>query len=523
MVGIRVVMAVFRPRPRSIRGRVHAGVLGSLLLGAACGPTAAKPAVTAPPVADPATIEARIDRDRIAKVLGWLAADEQRGRYTLAHEDIDRAASYLADAYREAGIAPVGTDYVVPYDVVAGSVAGDDLNVWLDAAPEPHAFADTEAVAIANGEGTPVVGDVVVLGAQGPATLAKGKVAVVAPVGTDVASVGAQVERVEKAGAKGAALVVDALVDAAPLRAALRTRGTKIPVALVAKAAIADRVKLSEDGKPRELAGVHLSLAARREDVTEKAPNVLAVIPGSDLAREIVLVGAHFDHIGTAERGHFCRTRTREDGSIDDVCNGADDNGSGTAGLLELARAIAESGHTPRRSIVFAHFSGEELGLHGSHALAEAPPAASPFDGGKVVAMINMDMIGRLGAAGLSIGGLSSSDGWRPLLEDAGDRGLKIVYERAVTSRSDHAHWYRKKIPVLFFFTGLHEDYHGPGDEIDRINLDGMMEILGIALSVTVAAADGAELSWAEPRSAAEGEVGRLPGSDPSTVEKVQP
>ena len=502
--------------------RVPLRLVGLLVWALACGPSgAARTGTDTPAASDAEAATPSIDPERMHVALAWLSSDDLRGRYTLAHEDIDRAAAYLADAYRAAGIAPVGTDYVVPYDVVSGSEAGDDLNVWLDAPPEPHAFTEKEAVAIANGGGTPVVGDLTLLGATGSAGLAKGKIALVASAPTDIAAITAQVQRVTDAGAKAALLVVEELVDPVPMRAGLRAAGASIPVALVTRAAIEARIQLPPPGKAKALSGVHVSLAARREDVTEKAPNVLAAIPGTDLAHEIVLLGAHFDHIGTAERGHFCRTRTLQDGSIDGVCNGADDNGSGTAGLLELARALAASGHRPRRSIVFAHFSGEELGLHGSHALAETPPAASPFKGGEVVAMINMDMIGRLGAAGLSIGGLSSSDGWRPLLDDAGDQGLSIVYERAVTSRSDHAHWYRKKVPVLFFFTGLHEDYHGPGDELDRINLDGMAKILAIALSVTMAAADGAELPWTEPRTAAEGEVGRLPGSDPATVEKT--
>src|SRR5690606_8622776 len=101
----------------------------------------------------------------------------------------------------------------------------------------------------------------------------------------------------------------------------------------------------------------------------------------------IVMLGAHYDHIGTAEAGMMCREK---DG--DGICNGADDNASGTAMVLEVARAMAEARYRPARTIVFAHFAGEELGLLGSKALAAAPPKAAPFDGGQVVAMINLDM-----------------------------------------------------------------------------------------------------------------------------------
>lgn len=495
-----------------------------LLLAAACAAVACTPgssrrAVSPETPAQAAVSEPTIDRERMVAVLRHLSSDELRGRYTLAPEDIDRAAGFLADAYREAGIAPVGADYRVAYDVVAGSRPAQDLNVWLETGADPHAFTEREAVAIANGGGAPVFAALTQMAAKGKADRVAGSVALVTTATADAAEVTAQVERAVGSGARAVLLLVDELPDPVPLRAALEAANNDAPVALVTRDALGGRVDLAADGRTYDLDHVRVSMAAKLEDIKRKAPNVLAYMPGQDLADEIVLVGAHFDHIGTSERGHFCRTRTREDGSIDDVCNGADDNGSGTAGLLELARSLAAAGYRPRRSLVFAHFSGEELGLYGSQALAESPPAVAPFVDGKVVAMINMDMIGRLGAAGLSIGGLSSSDGWRPLLDDAGDHGLEIIYERAVTSRSDHAHWYRRKIPVLFFFTGLHEDYHGPGDEFDRINVDGMADILAIVTSVTMAAASGAKLRWADPRSAAEGEVGRLPGSDPKTVE----
>jgi Zn-dependent M28 family amino/carboxypeptidase len=113
---------------------------------------------------------------------------------------------------------------------------------------------------------------------------------------------------------------------------------------------------------------------------------------------------------------------------------------------------------------VFTHFAGEELGVLGSKALAEAPP----FERKRVVAMLNLDMVGRLGPKGLAIGGLGSSDAWMPLLDKVGSAGIEILYEGSVATRSDHASFYRKDIPVLFFFTGVHSDYHRPGDHATR-------------------------------------------------------
>jgi len=265
--------------------------------------------------------------------------------------------------------------------------------------------------------------------------------------------------------------------------------------------------------------GISISLAADPVPVYEPAFNVLSWIEGSEHPEEIVMLGAHLDHIGTSDLGAHCAVQPGANGP-DDICNGADDNASGSAMVLEIARSIAEAGFRPRRSLVFVHFAGEELGLLGSEALAEKPPDARPFSDGRVVAMINLDMVGRYRATeGLQVGGVSSSAHWRPLLDAAGDQGLSILFERSVTGRSDHASFYRKKIPVLFFFTGLHGDYHRAGDHTEKINRRGMAAIANIVMHVTTAVAAGAPIEWSEPRSVTEGEVGRLPGTDPSTID----
>ncbi|MCA9698549.1 MAG: M20/M25/M40 family metallo-hydrolase, partial [Myxococcales bacterium] len=138
---------------------------------------------------------------------------------------------------------------------------------------------------------------------------------------------------------------------------------------------------------PRSQAlGLEVELAASFTEERVEVPNVVAVLPGE--TDELVVLGAHFDHIGNDVNGQ-CRTVVRKE-ERDGICNGADDNASGTAMLLELARAYKQSGITPKRTLVFAHFSGEELGLLGSHALSQQ----APFDMNKVVAMVNLDMIG---------------------------------------------------------------------------------------------------------------------------------
>ncbi len=267
--------------------------------------------------------------------------------------------------------------------------------------------------------------------------------------------------------------------------------------------------------KPRSgpMAGMEVALSVALEPVQTMVPNILASLPGSDRAQEIVLVGAHYDHIGQAGLGQCSEARSGS--TVDSICNGADDNASGTAMVLELARALKQRGQAPQRTIVFVNFAGEELGILGSKALAEAPP----FDLKRVVAMVNLDMVGRLGPKGLAIGGLGSSDAWMPLLDKVGTEGLEILYESSVATRSDHASFYRKDIPVLFFFTGVHSDYHRPGDHTDKINLPAMGSIGQIVGGVVLALGDGLAMPW-KPPGANGGLSQGLPGSDPSTVLK---
>ena len=273
------------------------------------------------------------------------------------------------------------------------------------------------------------------------------------------------------------------------------------------------QAEIDRDKKPRSgpISGVEVSLSVALEPETVAVPNVLAKLAGGDRAEEIVLIGAHYDHIGEAPDDECSEARSGD--VVDKICNGADDNASGTAMVLELARLMKQSGRAPRRTIVFTHFAGEELGILGSKALVADPP----FDLTKVVAMVNLDMVGRYGPRGLAIGGLGSSQAWLPLLEEIGTAGLDVLYEGSVATRSDHASFYRKDIPVLFFFTFTHPDYHRPGDTIDKINLDGMLAIGQIVGGVMQRLGDGHVVPFnKEGHGLAQG----LPGNDPKTIIK---
>jgi hypothetical protein len=270
---------------------------------------------------------------------------------------------------------------------------------------------------------------------------------------------------------------------------------------------------IDEDLKPQSQAlGVEVEITSDLKDEFAEVPNVVAVLPGK--TDELIVLGAHFDHIGNSQTG-MCSEIVRKD-KTDTICNGADDNASGTAMLVELARAFLATGVQLERTIVFAHFSGEELGLLGSKALAH--DARFPMD--RVEAMVNLDMVGRLGKAGLAIGGINTSAQWMPLLDELGNNGMEVLYEGNTTTRSDHAWWFRKQIPVLFFFTGIHGDYHRAGDEIDEIDREGLDKIGDLVGELIWELGGGYAVDWMPPPEGTTG-IGRgLPGSDPSTVVK---
>ena len=209
----------------------------------------------------------------------------------------------------------------------------------------------------------------------------------------------------------------------------------------------------------------------RRDDTLLTSQNVLAVVEGSgSLAGEWVVVGAHYDHVGVREVG----------GGLLSIHNGADDNGSGTVTILEMARLLQgyvnEGGMASqdRRSVLFAAFGAEELGLLGScHYVHEAP--AVPLALTK--AMMNFDMVGRLRSNTVYLSGFETSGAWGPLAINANSPSLLISPRAACAGCSDHACFWQAGIPFMGFFTGLHDEYHRPEDDVELINFQGMSQI----------------------------------------------
>jgi len=227
-----------------------------------------------------------------------------------------------------------------------------------------------------------------------------------------------------------------------------------------------------------------------------KGRNVIGRLRGSDPGkeREVVVVGAHYDHLGWGDEG----------GALDGrrIHPGADDNASGTAAMMAVAAMLVGATPRPRRSILFVAFTGEEKGWAGSRVAAARPPWP-------VVAMLNLDMVGRMKRNALEVNGSATSPDWWAIVEtaklDAGD-GLTLSYPRAVPSGSDHQPFIVKKIPALFLFTGLHCDYHRGSDSWDKVNAEGVLGVARLTSAIARLVADRARRltfaapTWAERR-----------------------
>jgi hypothetical protein len=201
-----------------------------------------------------------------------------------------------------------------------------------------------------------------------------------------------------------------------------------------------------------------------------KAVNVIGYLLGNDqnLRDEVVIIGAHYDHLGMGGMNAL--------DSVKAIHYGADDNASGTIGVLELAEYYVKHRSSLRRSLLFITFSGEEEGLFGSIHYTKNPYI--PIE--KTQAMINMDMIGRLKDSILIVEGFGSSPYWKPLMDSLKHENFVMRYKPDGVGPSDHSSFYRKNIPVLFYFTGLHKDYHKATDTKDKINYEGEVEVLDL-------------------------------------------
>jgi aminopeptidase YwaD len=283
-------------------------------------------------------------------------------------------------------------------------------------------------------------------------------------------------------------------------RAALR-----IPVAAV-RGEAADRIRQAARGGGRAF------LAASVQPRAVEARNVAALLPGSDptLADEVLIIGAHYDHLGLGGEGSL------DPDAFGVVHNGADDNASGTSGLIEIARLLSQSDRRTARSVLFLTFTAEEKGLWGSSHYVRNPllPIA------QTVAMLNMDMIGRLEGRTLVVEGVGTAEEWTDILLAANQstaRPLSIAVTPDGFGPSDHSSFYGEGLPVLHFFSNTHVDYHRPSDDWDKVDIEGLGQIVDLVSEV---AFDVAGVSGSDERitlTPVEPDLAAAHGQDPSS------
>ncbi|MEX0891004.1 MAG: M28 family peptidase [Gemmatimonadota bacterium] len=506
----------------------------ALALGACAGapePVAPVPGGGTLTEAATATAAATITPEDFRQRIGFLASDELLGRDTPS-PGLETAGRWLADQFREFGLRPAGDE-------------GGYMHMWsydvpvVDAVFELRRGSQTAPATwkreffIIPGAG-PVTGDAVWAGSATQGGMAggagmAGNVAFVYLPGEDLDAAFQQALQAGMmgamaAGAAGLVFVMDARMEAGLVGqiAASIGPGQIAPIPVVGMSyATAERLlaEVGQDldvlrnrtgGEAQALEGVRVQTGATVTSSPAEVANVAAVLPGSDpeLRDTYVVLTAHYDHTGVGA----------PDASGDSIFNGADDDASGTAMLVEVAQALATLPEAPRRSVLFLAVSGEEKGLLGSEAYVDDPTV--PLE--RIVANINLDMVGRNHPDSVTAIGLDFSSLGPLAMRIAADNpelGLVIAPdmqpEENLFARSDHFNFAKHEIPAIFFTTGLHDQYHLQGDEAELIAWDKITRIGRLVFHLTHAVAqDPTPPAWTDEGLEFVRDATRPPGND---------
>jgi len=459
--------------------RIARAALLATLLAAQAAPATAQTAACP----DPTRIQAGT-QGPLAHVR-YLADDALQGR-EVGTWGADCAADYIAATFRTMGLQPAGTGstWFQTFPVPRGAALGSENRMQMSGIPASPGKDWTPLGFSASKELTsPLAWAGHGLSRPGNPDDAfthvdvEGKLMVVewgdpdSPSGRGMRA-DPHFKATVAAGRKAAGLVV-LVPDGMPLPAPDHEirKAMDIPV-LAAGGALA--AKLRDQAK----AGAALTVRTDVRPVTADARNVVAMIPGSDpaLRGEYLLVGAHYDHLGMGGEGSL-------DPDARAVHNGADDNASGTAGIMDIARRLME-GPRPARSVVLIAFTGEEKGLWGSARFVAEPTV----DLGKALAMINLDMIGRLQENTVTVYGTGTAQEWEAVANAANAKlatPLKLAFSPDGYGPSDHASFVAAGIPALHFFTNTHTDYHRPSDDWEKLDADGLSRVSDVVTGIT--------------------------------------
>ncbi len=466
-------------------------------------------------------LAAAVTREDVRVHVNYLASDALEGRAT-GSQGARLAAEYIAAQLRGAGLKPYGADgdFFQPFDFTAGARVVTRANRLVVARPEGQGEAAFEVERdfrpLSFSANSEVEGEVVfvgyglsVPGKPGEGYDSYAGVSVSNKVVLALRYVPEEVEPkrrqelnryaglrykamlARERGARAVLFVTGPNSPSAGELASLTSDGSLAGSGIVAASVTTNvaSVLLASSGKdlrslqsaldtenPHAESGftlpkVRVRLATAVEHLKKTDRNVLAILPPAEFPPhpEYVLVGAHYDHLGFGESGAM-----RRQGEENQIHPGADDNASGTAAVLELAASLAaQRARNPasfRRGVLFAFWSGEEMGLIGSSHFAEHPPLALS----NVVAYVNFDMVGRLRENKLNLQGIGSSGAWRRLIEKRNvAAGFNLVLQEDPYLPTDVTAFYPKGVPVLNFFTGGHEEYHRPADRPPTLNFEG--------------------------------------------------
>ena len=441
----------------------------------------------------------------LSESVSALTAPEMEGRRS-GTAGGELAARRIAEWLAAAGLRPGGDrgSYLQSFVLETSSRPGPASRLEISAPTQRHLDAGREWIAHGGSRTGEVSGDVIVAGYGADVPEAKyddyagvdvrGKIVLVLD-GAPSHLANARVTRLDKliaATQRGAAAVLIAgdelpapdktAVEVALPSATLTRDAADAMLAPAGRTTAEVANALSTTRRPASFpTGTRARLRVEKVVDEVRAANVIGILPGTDpaLASEAVVIGAHYDHLG------------RADGV---VYPGADDNASGSAVVLGLARAFAAAGGADR-TLVFALFGAEELGLIGSRHYVDHP--AVPLD--RTVAMVNFDMVGRLSGRTLSVGGGDSGNRLRALVTAAAQReGLAPDVHGSPYGPSDHARFYAAGVPVLFFYTGAHSDYHRPSDTADKIDAAGMARVAALGARVIDGLASDARPVYAQ-------------------------
>jgi aminopeptidase YwaD len=435
----------------------------------------------------------------------YLASPELEGRFAIA-PGAHKAADYIARVFQQSGLEPKGTNgYFQDWELTLGFKPGADNSLKIRGGRVWEAPA--EAIRPLNlTANTKVEGELVFVGygiSQPNAGYddyanvdVSGKIAVIlrgAPnwegVSADITRAARIPTKVQTALQKGAVgvILVNQPDNDRLLPLGMRGRAPAANAALLnVQASVGDKLlqplgltvaeavkRINETGTP---ISAPLNLTAEMSASIEPnrgiARNVVGFIPGSDpqLRDEVIVIGAHYDHLGYGEVGSLAP----EPG---DIHPGADDNASGTAAIMEFARLLAQNRDRLKRSVLVIAFSAEEEGLLGAEHFLQNPTIPRE----NIVAMLNFDMVGRMSNNRVSVSGVGTAAEWEGILKAANTENLNLQLSQSASGGSDHMPFMRREIPVLFFFTGMHPDYHRPSDTWEKINYEGQAQIVALA------------------------------------------